>query len=382
MANGIHGLCSWKKAPTAATLKRVGVAALFEKFGIGASAQDLFGEEPATFVHEGDVVLDGPTLLEAQGNGVFVVDGSLTIDGAFTFYGADAYTVLVVTGDLRAAHFQQAQDTQLVVLGETKIDGLLSLDLSDAGFALFRGPVTSRDRVVAENGVDYAVPMFAKKPKGTARTFDDSPDPKKLHAKLVAGTDLFPAPPKGALAKKGAKKPPSTGAIQKMSVDQVLAEVTSDFETITIENAIVNPKWFRKGKPGEPVKNVALNGETYVAELPESLATIRSLTLLGQEDGERLAKMLRSLPRLRALESLRISGTALTALPADIGELASLRALEIEDNKALASLPPELAKLKLRKLAIRSKTLQTLPKLDLDAIEEVAIETPALTLER
>jgi hypothetical protein len=42
----------------------------------------------------------------------------------------------------------QPIDEDLGVGGNTTVDGLLWLDVSDAGFSVFRGPVSSRDRFV------------------------------------------------------------------------------------------------------------------------------------------------------------------------------------------------------------------------------------------
>ncbi len=374
----IRALCKWKKVNTAATLKRYKLAALLEKYGIGASAEELFGEVPTTWVHEGDITVKKPLLLDARGHGIFIVDGSLTINGALTYYTADAYTVLVITGDLHAAHFHQAWDTQLVVFGRTTIDGLLCIDVSDAGFALFRGPVTSRDRLVRGTTAG-SVPMFAKKAKGKERDgfpSNESMDPADLHARLVKNVDLFPAPPKGT------KKPPSDAALRKMTVEEVLA--VTGFEEMMIQDAEINPNYFRKGKPGDPLKKLQLIAETYITTFPPELASLESLTLLNNSNGKKLATLLRSLPVLRALKRLRIAGTAIDRLPPEVGMLAGLQELELYANKKLTSLPPELGNLaRLAKLTVTDNAIERLPNgLELDRIPSLNFDEKALKKRR
>ena len=364
----IHALCSWRKADTGETLARLGLGKLFAKHGIGKNAEDLFGEVPATYIHAGDVHHRGPVSCDAQGHGIFVIEGSLAIDGAFTFFTADAYTILVITGDLSAAHLHQAWDTQLVVLGTTTIAGLLFIDVSDAGFALFRGPVSSRDRVVSSE-VTGGVAMFAKKPKGTAREL--TADPIELHERLVRGDELFAAP---APAPAKAKKPPAAAALAKMSVAEVLG--VTGFEDMQIQDAKINPQWFRKGKPGCALASLSLLAETYVDAFPP---TLKSLTLLNQADAARTEAMLRVLPA--SLARLRISGTALARIPAEIAALSALEELELQGNESLTSLPRELGALPLRRVMITGNAIAKLD-LDLDRIAEVIVDEPARQLRK
>jgi hypothetical protein len=374
MGADIHDQWTWKEGDTAKTLARYKLDTLFEKYGIGANAEDLFDEVPATYVHKGDIAVKKPLLLDAKGHGIFIIDGSLTIDGAFTYYTADAYTILVITGDFHAAHYYQAQDTQLVVLGETTIDGLLYINVSDAGFAVFRGPVTSRDRLIHQD-VLSDVPMFAKRPTGKERdglAADESTHPPDLHAKLVKNVDLFPPPPKGT------KKPPKDAELKKMTVEEVLT--VTGFEEMMIQDAAINPNWFRLGKPGEPLKKLQLIAETYIAEFPTALATLESLTLLNNADGAKLATLLRSLPVLRGLKKLRFSGTAIDRIPAEIGMLENLEELEIYGNKKLTALPSEIGKLaRLRSLTVTDNAIKKLPAgLDLDRIPTLNFDEKAL----
>lgn len=358
----IDEICKWKKADTKKTLARLGLDKLFEAEGIGPLAEDLFGEVPATFTKTGNVVHHGPVLCDAQGHGIYIIEGSLVVDGAFTFYTADAYTVLVVTGDLVAEHLVQAWDTQLVVLGQTKVKGLVYLDVSDAGFSVFRGTVTSKERLTDDNRHRWQGPS----------------EPDEIHAALLRREPLF------AAEATGKQKPPSKAELAKMTPLDVLTKVTSGFEDMQIQDNQINPNWFRKGKPGCALESVSLISETYLDEFPDTLATLRSLTLLNNKDGTRLVAMLRSLPKLRALRKLRLSGTGIDRLPAELGALEQLEELELAGNKALSALPPEIGKLsKLRSLVVTGNAIAKLPpELDLDRIANVIFEEPALELRR
>lgn len=160
----IFALCDWAESDDDA-MARHGVGDLLEAAGWDGAGEDLFGGPPEVRVHTGDVVIDGPFAMYAQGNGVFILDGSLTVNGPLVFTAADMYTVLVVTGDLRVRDLVQAWDTQLAVKGKTTIDGALFIDVSDAGFSIFEGPVVSRDRVIGAR----SAPRFASEPEGTLR---------------------------------------------------------------------------------------------------------------------------------------------------------------------------------------------------------------------
>ena len=247
----IRRMCEWKEADTKKELARVRVSPLLKKLGVGALAEDLFGEVPKTFLHDGDLRL-ADTSLDADGHGVFVIEGSLRVDGDFTFSAFDAYTVLVVTGDLEASRFEQLHDTQLIVMGATTVRGLLRINVDDAGFALFRGPVTTGDLEVVDNGVGSDVPMFAKKPKITAR----------------------PKPPKTAKAATGVKVP-SRKELETMTVDAFLALGVTGFSEVQIEGRI-NPNYFSKGEPGQPIEKLALMNDTYVEGFPAALAPLGS----------------------------------------------------------------------------------------------------------
>lgn len=369
----IDDLGTWKAADTAKTLARYKLDKLLSKVGIGALAEELFGEVPRTYVHKGNVRLRAPLACNAQGHGIYVLDGSLTVDGAFTFYTADAYTILVITGDLVAHDLVQAWDTQLIVLGATRLAGLLHVDVSDAGFAAFRGPVTSRERYVAV-GVDRDVSVFAKAPKGTLLERWTGPsEPAELHAALVRG-DSFTPPP----IPKGAKKPPTSAALAKLSIAEVLT--VAGFTKMMFEGEKVNPNWFVKGTPGCALESLTI-GAAHIPGFPAELGSLKELVLLHIDDEARLAAMLRTLPVLRSLTRLRIANCALAELPAEVGALANLEVLELSHNKGLKTLPADaIGKLRtLRTLVVEGNAIAKLPKgLDLDRIPEVRFDEKAL----
>ncbi len=263
------------------------------KAGIGASAEDLFGEVPKTFVHDGDVKLDG----------------SLEVGGAFTFLTHDAYTVLVITGDFTAAHFQQSGDTQLIVLGKTSVAGYLRLEPSDAGFSAFRGAVTCTDWSQSNTEVESELPTFAKKPKGKQR---DAPaqSVEKLHEALAAGRAPFPAEVRAT-----GKKPKVISKAQLAAMTQVEALACRGFVSAQVT---------------EPLN------ANYFDAFPEELL------FLGPKDAERVAGVLRSLPRLTSLKTLRLIDTSLSELPLEISKLSRLEVLEVRGNKHLTGLPAEL----------------------------------------
>lgn len=324
----IDELCSWKKADTQKTLAAHGLGALFASLGVGRLAEDLFGEVPATYVHRGDVRHRKPVLCDARGHGIYVVDGSLCVDGPFTFFTADAYTILVVTGDLVASDLVQAWDTQLVVLGATKLNGLLFVDLSDAGFAVFRGPFTSRERRISV-GVESDVPMFAKTPKGKlVERWSGPSEPADIHLALERGDAMTKAP----RVAKGTKKPPADAALKKMSIAEALT--VTGFTKMVFEGERVNPNWFVKGTPGCAVQSVTI-AAAYVDAFPPELASLTELVLLSLSDAKLLALMLRSLSVLRSLKRLRIANSAIIELPVELRTLPNLEVLELSGNKQL-----------------------------------------------
>jgi len=83
----------------------------------------------------------------------------------------------------------------------------------------------------------------------------------------------------------------------------------------------------------------------------------------------------------RSLTRLRLSGTAITAIPAEA--LPQLEELELQGNASLASLPAGLGSLPLRRLTVTDNAIAKLPAdLDLDRIGEVIFDEPALKLRK
>ncbi len=390
----IRGLCRWATADTAATLKRLGISKLFAKLGIGATAEGLFGSVPATQVHKGDVTVAKGTLIDADGNGIFIIEGSLTVKGPLTFTASDAYTVLVVTGDLMAEHVLQAMDTQLVVLGTTTIAGLLYIDVSDAGFTMFRGPVTSLDRIVVDNNVDYAVPRFAKKPVGRTHehpgefwsaTFakivgDEIVEAQDIHDALVAGVPILGPDPVKSKPAKGAAKQVTAAELKAMSIEEVLS--LTGFVKAMFEGPAVNPNWLTKGRAGQPLEELHLNSDTVVEKFPAALAALKTLKLLMFRDADNTTKVLSSLGTLTGLETLRIVSTQMTSLPAGLGALSRLRHLELRDNRKLRNLSPLIGKLTaLETLELDGNGLAELPTVlaKLPALQRLVVKEPKVT---
>jgi Leucine-rich repeat (LRR) protein len=134
----------------------------------------------------------------------------------------------------------------------------------------------------------------------------------------------------------------------------------------------VNPGYFVKGRAGQPFESIELI-DVYVDAFPTELAELTELKLLGYADAERTEAMLRSLPNLRGLKTLRLCNTTLTKLPAEIAQLPKLELLEIRGNNRLASLPPELGTL---------AALRTLEILDCTKIKVLPAELAQLNLTR
>lgn len=115
----------------------------------------LFGQEPDVFLVTENIASEKQNITVQGAGGVYIIDGSLSIDGDLIFYAYDAYTILVVTGDLNVTgNLIQYQDTQVVVLGNTKVEKTLWLNLSDAGFTVFRGSVFAENWCQTNDSVD------------------------------------------------------------------------------------------------------------------------------------------------------------------------------------------------------------------------------------
>jgi hypothetical protein len=116
--------------------------------------EDLFGEEPESYLHaDGGETLPGDICLHRPDDfGYYVIDGDLTVEGALCLSVWDTTNVVIVAGDINAEGLVLDADVQLYVLGETHLNGPLISSLSDAGYALFEGPVTATGRFELGSG--------------------------------------------------------------------------------------------------------------------------------------------------------------------------------------------------------------------------------------
>lgn len=353
-------------APTLATplFAKHGIDRLFTALGIGPDARDLFGAPAKAHHYEGDVHHAKDVVIEPDDLGVYVIDGSLRVDGTLSLSGHDAYSVLVVTGDLEAANVLQEEDVMLIVLGETRAKNLVYVSPSDAGFVHFAEGLAARDVVSAGSDVESDLPRFGAKPAARVRARDEwsakimkaagsnGPDVAFLRRALTRGDALFEGD--GARAKV-----PSKAALAKMSVTELLG--VRGFASAQIDT-VVNPNYLTKGDPAQGFDSIVLMNDTVVEAFPPALATLRSLKILGYSEAGPLARMLDSLGTLTGLRELIVADTALTALPEAIGALASLEHLEVRGNANLTTLPESVAALRaLRSIHLTDNALQTLP---------------------
>ncbi|MGC4122201.1 MAG: hypothetical protein QM765_47995 [Myxococcales bacterium] len=137
---------SWKKVATQEARKAYDVMAV-TRGSIGL--EDLFGVEPEHFlIHRGDLHLVGPQRFrhvpDRDNRTIFVVDGSLTVDGALALDNSDAYTPLWVRGSLTATELVLACDACLFVEGQLEVKGVLVTDLSDAGHLVVHGATAAK----------------------------------------------------------------------------------------------------------------------------------------------------------------------------------------------------------------------------------------------
>lgn len=172
---------------------------------------------------------------------------------------------------------------------------------------------------------------------------------------------------------KAEKKAPKAKVISKAqlaAMSPVEALACRGFVSAQLTEPL-NANYFVKGEPGQPFKSVKLLGEVYVEAFPEELAELEELTLLGLKDAERTSAMLRSLPRLINLKTLRLVDLTLTELPVEIAKLPKLELLEVRGAKKLTTIPGELGAV---------STLRTLELLDLRSLKVLPAEFAALQL--
>lgn len=103
--------------------------------------EDLFGEEPETYMRaEGDRLPGNVFLNRPDDYGLWIVDGDLIVEKALCLSVWDMTNVVIVTGDLEAEGLVLDAEVHFYVLGATTLSGPLIANLSDAGYASFRGP--------------------------------------------------------------------------------------------------------------------------------------------------------------------------------------------------------------------------------------------------
>jgi hypothetical protein len=166
-----------------------------EKYGVGQALQDtghddrqglsLFGGLPQVYLTKNNIKLTEDIRLDGLG-GVYIIDGSLTVEASLVFTAADSYTVLVVTGNLIVSKdFVQQMDTQLIVLGDTQISGIMWIDVSDAGFSVFRGKVSVNTWAQANDSVEKSL-FFTQDPNGRKLEYNwkEGSEYRKLYEKF------------------------------------------------------------------------------------------------------------------------------------------------------------------------------------------------------
>ena len=168
----INDLCSFNKVPNS-VLQNYGVSQVFLDVGFDTDdGKGLFGKDPDVYycktdIHASDFRLEGS-------GGIYIVDGSMNVDGTFVLTAADAYTVLVVLGDLKVSHdLIHQMDSQLVIFGHTAVGGTMWINLSDAGFTVFRGPVSASRWYQTNDSVENSL-LFQKAPNGKKISEQDS----------------------------------------------------------------------------------------------------------------------------------------------------------------------------------------------------------------
>ena len=130
------------KQVDSSNLKKYKVNAALKDVGFdGEDGTELFGQIPNVYLISENIISKENTVLNGTG-GIYIIDGSLNVQGDLTFFAYDSYTILVVNGDLNVSgNLIQYADTQLIINGNTKVDKTLWINLSDAGFTVFRGNV-------------------------------------------------------------------------------------------------------------------------------------------------------------------------------------------------------------------------------------------------
>ncbi len=118
----------------------------------GDDLETFFGDAPETIaVLKGDVKVQGPISLGETEPGVWVIDGSLTVDGVLTMNAYDNHNVLLVTGDVECTNLSVSWEADLLVLGSLKVKGVFLSSNSDGGQTIVHGGENDVKAVVLAN---------------------------------------------------------------------------------------------------------------------------------------------------------------------------------------------------------------------------------------
>ena len=121
--------------------------------------------------------------------------------------------------------------------------------------------------------------------------------------------------------------------------------------------------------------SLTLSGCKVLQELPDSFGNLGLLTSLDLSGCERLVRLSDDIGNLN-ISSINFSGcTALKTLPESIGEMSNVTEMNLSNCKALNSLPVSIGKMKLKKLTMTKTALTTLPAVlgDITSLEELDI---------
>jgi hypothetical protein len=147
----------WQSMPTEEAVR---------DFAIDTDDFDSFFDSPAelrdVLVHRGDLLVDGPLAINGEKCRLYVIDGSLTINGLFSFENLDRYTSLYVTGSVKAQNMICLWDALLAIGKSLHVKDLLVTYLKDAGSFVVKDSLSAGAWIEAG---DHGNIKFARKPK-------------------------------------------------------------------------------------------------------------------------------------------------------------------------------------------------------------------------
>lgn len=115
---------------------------------IDPTEQELWPEEePAYFVHEGDVVANGPAIFGAEDDEdvtAYVIAGDLKVNGPLIVLQGDYCAVLMVTGSVTCTDCLVGEEGNLVVGGRLTVANTLATSLTQMG-SLYAGELVAAD---------------------------------------------------------------------------------------------------------------------------------------------------------------------------------------------------------------------------------------------